>query len=152
MSTHTTPEENNAVALEKEKVLSLKEKLDINREIQNDDDLKKRSKIYNEILDEYKKSIHKTLTAKHVYKIITYIIVNLIFIAITTSTIILFFIYSKLDMVKWISIVIPIMISFLTTFIVIPKIITNYLFDKNEEKRMTELLKILVEYDKNHLK
>ena len=152
MSAPTKPTENNSVTLEKEKVLPLKDKLNPNREIQTDDDLKNRSKIYSAILDEYRKSIHNTLAAKHVYKIITYIIVNLIFIAITVSTIILFFLYSKLDMVRWISIVIPVMISFLTTFIVIPKIITNYLFDKNEEKRMTELLKILVEYDKKSLK
>lgn len=145
-----TPQEGLPTnAEEKNKVLALQQSLNPKKEVKDDGGLKTRSDIYNSILSDYQKSIHDTLVAKKVYKIITYIIVSLILIAITTTTIILFFMYSNLEMVEWLAIVIPVMISFLATFIIIPQIITNYLFDKNEETHMTELLKILIEYDRN---
>ncbi|MGM9664376.1 MAG: hypothetical protein ACI3XF_05995, partial [Eubacteriales bacterium] len=62
--------------------------------------------------------------------------------------IVLIFKFSSLEMTKWLAAIIPLMISFLTVFIVIPKIITNYLFDKDEENHMLELLKVLIEHDR----
>lgn len=136
---------------EKEKVLILVKSLDPDEEVSDDADLKtaveQRAKLYNTILSDYQTFIHDTLQAKKVYKCITYVVVTAILVAITVATIVLFFMYSKFEMVEWLAVVIPLMISFLTVFIVIPQIITNYLFDKDEETHMTDLLKILKEMD-----
>ncbi len=97
------------------------------------------------------KTVKDILTVLHsifIYKIITYIVVMLIMISITTVMIVLIFKFSSLEMTKWLAAIIPLMISFLTVFIVIPKIITNYLFDKDEENHMLELLKVLIEHDR----
>ncbi len=139
---------NSIDQTEKEKVLSMTGGLNPNNSVKDDKGLKARSDMYNHILSDYRDSIHNTLKSKHVYKIVTYIIVSSILVAITASTIVLLFMYSKFDSVEWIAVAVPMMISFLTTFIVIPKIIAGYLFDKDEEKHMTDLLKILIEYDK----
>ena len=141
---------NSSELTEKQKVLSMAGGLDPQNSVEDDKGLEdKRATMYNDILRDYRDSIHNTLTSKHVYKIITYVIVSAILVAITASTIVLLFMYSKFDTVEWIAVAVPMMISFLTTFIVIPKIIAGYLFDKDEEKHMTDLLKILIEYDKN---
>ena len=140
---------NLADSKEKQKVLSLAGGLDPKNSVKDDKGLEKRANMYNDILSDYRDSIHNTLKSKHIYKIITYIIVSAILVAITASTIVLLFMYSRFNTVEWIAVAIPMMISFLTTFIVIPKIIAGYLFDKDEEKHMTDLLKILIEYDKN---
>lgn len=134
---------------EKQKVLSMAGGLDPKNPIKDDKGLENRANMYNDILRDYRDSIHNTLKSKHVYKIITYVIVSAILVAITASTIVLLFMYTKFDAIDWIAVAVPMMISFLTTFIVIPKIIAGYLFDKDEEKHMTDLLKILIEYDKN---
>ena len=123
--------------------------MDPKNPIKDDKGLENRANMYNDILRDYRDSIHNTLKSKHVYKIITYVIVSAILVAITASTIVLLFMYTKFDAIDWIAVAVPMMISFLTTFIVIPKIIAGYLFDKDEEKHMTDLLKILIEYDKN---
>lgn len=138
-----------SLELDKIKIIDLAENIDPNKSIENDKDLwEERSKLYNAILADYQKSIRDTLSAKKFYKIITYIVVMLIMISITTVMIVLIFKFSSLEMTKWLAAIIPLMISFLTVFIVIPKIITNYLFDKDEENHMLELLKVLIEHDR----
>lgn len=142
------PMSNSAATTDKQKILSMAGGLNPKKPVKDDKGLKNRDNMYNDILGDYRDAIHNTLTSKHVYKIITYIIVSAILVAITASTIVLLFMYRKFDTVEWIAVAVPMMISFLTTFIVIPKIIAGYLFDKDEEKHMTDLLKILIEYDK----
>lgn len=138
-----------SLELDKIKIIDLAENIDPHKSIENDKDLwEERSKLYNAILADYQKSIRDTLSAKKFYKIITYIVVMLIMISITTVMIVLIFKFSSLEMTKWLAAIIPLMISFLTVFIVIPKIITNYLFDKDEENHMLELLKVLIEHDR----
>lgn len=138
-----------SLELDKIKIIDLAENIDPHKSIENDKDLwEERSKLYNAILADYQKSIRDTLSAKKFYKIITYIVVMLIMISITTVMIVLIFKFSSLEMTKWLAAIIPLMISFLTVFIVIPKIITNYLFDKDEENHMLELLKLLIEHDR----
>ena len=139
---------NSSAPTDKQKILSMAGGLDPKKPVKDDRGLEKRANMYNDILSDYRDAIHNTLKSKHVYKIITYVIVSAILVAITASTIVLLFMYRRFDTVEWIAVAVPMMISFLTTFIVIPKIIAGYLFDKDEEKHMTDLMKILIEYDK----
>lgn len=136
---------------EKLKVLKLTTKLNPSNEVKDEGGLTERSNIYNAILTDYRDYIHSTLKAKKVYKILTYIIVSTILISITATTIVLFFMYSRLGMLEWLAVVIPVLVSFMTTFIILPQIITNYVFDKDEETHMSNVLKLLIDYDSHHL-
>lgn len=49
---------------------------------------------------------------------------------------------------EWCSIAVPALVSFLTIFFVIPKVITEYLFNSEEEKYMSEIIKNIQNYDK----
>ncbi|MGN0518756.1 MAG: hypothetical protein ACI4II_08555 [Acutalibacteraceae bacterium] len=126
-------------------------KVDPSQQVTADDDLNenknKRSQLYSKILNDYADYLHDTFIAKRRYKLITYICVMSILVGITVVTIILFFMHSSFEMKEWLAVAIPLMISFLTVFIVIPQIITNYLFDKDEESHLTELIKILKDID-----
>lgn len=46
------------------------------------------------------------------------------------------------------SIVLPALVSFLTVFFDIPKVITEYLLNSEEEKYMSEIIKNIQNYDK----
>lgn len=111
-----------SLELDKKKIIDLAENIDPNKSIENDKDLwEERSKLYNAILADYQKSICDTLSAKKFYKIITYIVVMLIMISITTAMIVLIFKFSSLEMTKWLAAIIPLMISFFNRFHCHPK-------------------------------
>lgn len=132
-------------------VRSMFMEVDPSQQVTADDELNenknKRSQLYSKILNDYADYLHDTFIAKKRYKLITYIVVISILVSITAVTMILFFMHSSFEMKEWLSIAIPLMISFLTVFIVIPQIITNYLFDKDEESHLTELITILKDID-----
>ena len=125
--------------------------VDPSQQVTADDELNenknKRSQLYSDILTYYANYLRDTFISKKRYKLITYICVMSILVGITVVTIILFFMHSSFEMKEWLAIAIPLMISFLTVFIVIPQIITNYLFDRDEESHLTELIKILKDID-----
>lgn len=49
---------------------------------------------------------------------------------------------------EWCSIVVPALAAFLTVFLVIPKVVTEYLFNAEEEKYMSEIIRNIQNYDK----
>ena len=134
-----------------EEIVGLAAKVNPLNKINEDGDLiglkKDRSQLYNSILSDYQKSIRCTLRSKNVYKAITFGVSILILLFITITMVVMVLKYGSYERIAWLQIIIPLLVSFLTVFIVIPQIITNYLFDKNEEAHMTDLLKALIDYD-----
>lgn len=74
-------------------------------------------------------------------------ILSLIFSLLFITTIVCFFI--DLPKETLLAIMITNILSFLTSFIVLPNTIATYLFNSDEEKNMTELIKSIQEYDKS---
>lgn len=109
----------------------------------------RRSGTYSEILQNYQNYINKALIAKICFKWITFIVVIIILTFISVSTMIIFIkcISLNMEIVDWISIAIPTLTSFLSSFIILPKIITEYLFSKDEETNMRDFIKLVMEYD-----
>ena len=142
---------------EKSKVLGFADGLENHQPLQDDTDidrklskdLSERSRAYNKILSHYEKSIAFNLTIKHVYKIATFVVTLLILLITVIGFFVIFAKCSSFILIDRLTIIIPLIISFLTVFIVIPKIITEYLFNKNEEKYMMELLGNLLKFDIN---
>ena len=104
---------------------------------------KRREQTYNDILTLYKSSTDKTLFDKRIYKWITFIVSILILIGTAAATFWYLLFHNNESGVEGLSVVLPLLTSFLTVFIVIPQIITNYLFDKDEEKHLVDIIQIL---------
>ena len=128
--------------------------IDHKKPIKNDKDLEsnkeKRSRLYVEILEEYRDFIKRSLNAKIIHKWIAFSVVMLVLVVITGSIVVPFVIYitdKEIEIVAWLSLIIPLMISFLTAFIILPRIITKYLFDTDEENRMIQILQVLEKID-----
>lgn len=124
----------------------------------NDDSHKARHEgSYTKILESYADGIKLTLEQKTKYKprffTLSYWFLlggSLIFILLLFMCLHIFM-YNKSDsaLISGVtSVILSATISFLTIFIVIPKIITKYLFNSEEEKYMTEIIKSIQEYDK----
>lgn len=107
---------------------------------------------YTKILDAYAKNIEKTLEKKRCYKsLIFWLSFGLligVFILLVVLLVILLWKKPFSGITEWCSIVIPALVSFLTVFFVIPKVITEYLFNSEEEKYMSEIIKNIQNYDK----
>lgn len=50
--------------------------------------------------------------------------------------------------IEMLTVIVPALISFLTIYIAIPKIIVNYLFNDKEEEYMTKIIENMQDYDK----
>lgn len=133
--------------------------------INNDDELKKcdseamknHSDEYTKLLKAYVKNVEATLKDKRAHKWVFFIFSVLVLGAITyTLGMVIYYVYiSSINDTNFIvdiniiSLLTTVLISFLTTFIVIPNIITNYLFNIEEEKNMSTIIKNIQEYDSN---
>ena len=111
---------------------------------------------YTEILKAYTKSIQKTLCWKFWFKVAMFFLSYALLIAVSVW---LFFalkgsvaskeaVEAVFDWKEWLVSIGPVVVSFLTVFIVIPKVITEYLFNSEEEKYMSEIIKNIQDYDK----
>ena len=141
---------------EKDKVLLFLESLEKNPFLQDDDDIDRklgedlfiRSRAYNKILSHYEESIGFNLKSKHACKIATFSVSLLILVITVIGFFVMFVKCSSFPLLTdRLTVIIPLIISFLTVFIVIPKIITEYLFNKNEEKYMMQLLENMLKFD-----
>lgn len=107
---------------------------------------------YTKILNAYANNIDKTLENKRLFKKIVFwlAVVLLAGVFILIVGLLGFLIYKKPfdGVAEWCSVVLPAIVSFLTIFFVIPKIITEYLFNAEEEKYMSEIIKNIQNYDK----
>lgn len=108
---------------------------------------------YTDILEAYSENVKETIRAKRRYKnIVFWVSMGLLCLTfISLIIIIIVFASNKQQpkVVEWCSVLIPALVSFLTVFIVIPKVITRYLFNSEEEKYMSEIIKSVQNYDKD---
>lgn len=107
---------------------------------------------YTKILDAYAHNIEETLKKKRRFKSmifwLSFCLLVGVFLLLIALLIILLFKKPFSGIAEWCSIVIPALVSFLTVFVVIPKVITEYLFNSEEEKYMSEIIKNIQNYDK----
>ena len=147
---------------DKEKVLLYLGRLKSSDQVESDDDinvklgegLSERSKVYSAILGDYEKSIKHNFNTKKKFKVAMFVVSLVILCVTTICTFAAFIILSVLGTLESLSVIIPLLISFLTVFIVIPQIIANYLYNKDEEKYMVEIINNLLKHDldlKEHL-
>lgn len=109
---------------------------------------------YTQILDAYAQNIEQTLKKKRLFKTLifwlAFALLAGVFILLISLLIILIWKKPLAGIAEWCSIVIPALVSFLTVFFVIPKVITEYLFNSEEEKYMSEIIKNIQNYDKEN--
>lgn len=116
--------------------------------------LKMHSYNYDNILNSYTIHVSKTLNTKRIMKNVffwlSFTIMTLFSLAVVACPII-FLIKSKtveVNILDYIAPAITELTSFLTVFIVIPKIITKYLFNSNEDNVMKDIVSSIQKYDK----
>ena len=109
---------------------------------------------YDNILDEYTTHVSKTLASKRSMKtiffwisIITMIIV-VIFVIVCTCAALIDVRAGNFLIQDYIVPAASVLTSFLTVFIVIPKIIAEYLFNSNEDSVMRDIVSNIQNYDK----
>ena len=109
---------------------------------------------YTKILDAYAENIEETLKKKRFYKTMVFWLAYVLL----AGVFLLFFglliwsIRTKpfTGIKEWCTVIIPALVSFLTVFFVNPKVITEYLFNSEEEKYMSEIIKNIQNYDKEN--
>lgn len=118
-------------------------------------DITIRSKTYSDIIESYRDYLKESLTLKNKFKSQIAWLVTIVLYVIVGVTIILsiigMFYYNKSVIVGLLSSV----ISFITAFIALPKIITSYAFNKEEEENISKMVEILLPHDvtmKNFIK
>ena len=106
---------------------------------------------YTAILDAYVDNLKKTMERKRTFKTWFFAISCFLLVSVFWALVYTIWLSSKkpaTDILEWCSAVLPALGSFLTVFIVIPKIIAEYLFNLEEEKYMSEIIKNIQDYDK----
>ena len=123
-------------------------------EASDEKSLKEHSKNYDTILLNYTSYLEKILNSKRIMKnfffwmsfsimiICILCMVILIFVAISLAN------NENFDITNYIIPFCTSIISFLTVFMIIPKIIAKYLFNNNEEAVMQTIIASIQEYDK----
>ena len=112
---------------------------------------------YTEILAAYQEDIKSTLKKKANYKpkVFWFSFLTLIgacgLVLFLTVTVIIKAIHTD-NLLLWIVTITETLLSFLTTFMVIPQVITNYLFNTEEEKYMSEIIKNIQSYDQERFR
>lgn len=110
---------------------------------------------YTTILDAYAANIVQTLDKKRTFKTqvfwLAFGLLVVAFLLLVGLLAVLICCKPFAGIAEWCSVMIPAMVSFVTVFIVIPQVITEYLFNSEEEKYMSEIIKNIQNYDKeNH--
>lgn len=108
---------------------------------------------YTDILDAYIDNVKKTVEVKQGYKSkvfwLAIVLLIAVFLLLCGLLIWVGTTEQEIDIAERCSLIIPAMVSFLTVFIVIPRVITEYLFNSEEEKYMSEIIKNIQTYDKD---
>lgn len=112
---------------------------------------KLRSESYTNILSAYcnyliENNNKKTKNKKIVFWV-SLAMLLISFLVTFASPIYLYIVGFTNDSTAYIITILPILISFVTSFMIIPNIITNYLFNKEEEKYMTEIVTNTQKFD-----
>ncbi len=110
---------------------------------------------FTALLEAYVKAFEKNSTKKIENKQEVFKIAKFLLLSIPISTIFLLFITlfllisDKVDVLEILPGLTAALISLIGTFVVIPKMIIKYLFNKEEEKYLAEIIGEIQEYDKN---
>lgn len=110
---------------------------------------------FTALLEAYVKAFEKNSTKKIENKQEVFKIAKFLLLSIPISTIFLLFITlfllisDKVDVLEILPGLTAALISLIGTFVVIPKMIIKYLFNKEEEKYLAEIIGKIQEYDKN---
>ncbi len=122
-------------------------------ELQRDDRLrmKERNEKYSEILSLYTSDVKKVLWTKFIFRII-FLVVSLAALIGTFAVfcVVLWWLIHKNVNVGYLETIVSVlssMVSMVTVFIVLPKIMTKYLFDTEEEKNIYNVVKQIQDYD-----
>lgn len=110
---------------------------------------------YDKLLSAYTAFISKTLKTKRIMKIIFFVMSMLLILAVTLLMIasvvaVICNIWNcNSDYNNYVIAIISSMIPFVSTLMVIPKIIAKYLFNANEESTANKIVKNIQNYDNN---
>lgn len=122
-------------------------------ELQNDDRIrmKERNKKYSEVLDAYVSNTKKVLWIKLVFRVI-FLLVSmgaLVGIFAVFCAVLWWAANGKIEAgyLETVVTIISSMAAMMTVFIVLPKIMTKYLFDVEEEKNIYNIVKQIQDYD-----
>lgn len=122
-------------------------------ELQNDDRIrmKERNKKYSEVLDAYVSNTKKVLWIKLVFRVI-FLLVSmgaLVGIFVVFCVVLWWAANGKIEAgyLETVVTIISSMAAMMTVFIVLPKIMTKYLFDVEEEKNIYNIVKQIQDYD-----
>lgn len=122
--------------------------------IKDSDSLSRHSENYDDILKNYTNHVSETLKSKRNMKLAFFIValstMGLTVLSIAACVIIIAINAQNesFDVQDYIVPVVSALVSFLTTFIVIPKIIAEYLFNSNEDSVMKDIVSSIQDYDK----
>ena len=110
-------------------------------ELQNDDRIrmKERNKKYSEVLDAYVSNTKKVLWIKLVFRVIFVVFCAVLWWAANGKI--------EAGYLETVVTIISSMAAMMTVFIVLPKIMTKYLFDVEEEKNIYNIVKQIQDYD-----
>lgn len=109
------------------------------------------NKSFSNLLNTYVKNANRNLITKLVFKIIFFLVCVgiLLGISILLIRITWFCLNNKVSTETLIVTMLNTIVSFLSAFIVLPRVIAEYLYNSDEEKNMTELIKNIQERDKS---
>lgn len=115
--------------------------------------LRKHNKLYTKILKRYVKNFKQTSKIKEEYKkgLINILLLMMIGIPIVVFVFLYYLLenfYGQDSLPTLISGSLTAIVSLLTAFIAIPRIIISYLFNEKEEENMTAIIKNIQDYDK----
>lgn len=122
-------------------------------ELQKDDRfrMKERNGKYSELLDAYTQNAKRVLWIKVIFRIVFLVVsIGALIGTFTVFCITIWCILTKKVEAAYIETIVSIlsaMVSMVTVFIVLPKIMTKYLFDIEEEKNMYNVVKQIQDYD-----
>ena len=123
---------------------------DTDDEFNAEKNVSRHEKRYTDILDAYTDSLQETLKRKLKYKTWIFWLSFVLLCAFPIGFVILVSTKRFDSISEWCAVIVPVLISFLTVFIVIPQVITQYLFNAEEEKYMSDVIKHIQDYDRNH--
>jgi len=126
------------------------------KELSNSDinSMKNHNDFYDELLKNYvdnsKKALECKLKLKKIFFWLCMVILIISSICVIAFPLIAIFCTSfNNDIANFITICVTSVISFLTSFLVLPKIIAEYLFNNEEEKNMVQIISSIQDYDKH---
>lgn len=104
---------------------------------------------YDKLLRVYVEKTEKTFKFRILYaKWFLWVSLIILWVILILLCLTVYFSMKSEMAIEKISVLIPVSISFLTVYIVIPKIITNYLFNEKEEEYTANVIGNIQEFDK----